>query len=487
MNKTVAKILSKVFVSDKKAGPDLDKQVIAEYNVARGKPAASHICHAPFTNMYFNVHGDCAPCWLTFIDPDSYPQKSIRDIWFGEKYQSLRKHLLEYDLRHKCNTCLKNLQGGNYTSVLARAYDINPVQEYPAMMELEIENTCNLECVMCIGELSSAIRKNREHLPPLRSPYDQSFIDQLEEFIPHLKELRFNGGEPFLINWVFKIFEKVEKLNPGLKIVIATNGTVVNYKVKEWLGKLNIHINFSLDSLTPEIYESIRVNAHFDRVMEHFLFFHKYTKENNRTMCLMVNPMRNNWHEMPDFIRFVNKHNINIWFNTIQRPEEWSIWALPVPELEKVYNTLSSVEFTTQEKQGAISPYNIAIYKNLANVQIKNWLHEAKERAASRPAESEQEEEVIDNLKAKAILEKSLSDFLGSNFKDSVEQRNRRLTMLFDKMDKVQSTLTERNGEIDFYLSVFRTPADVLYGSLDSKSVNSLVSEFETHFVGVKN
>jgi MoaA/NifB/PqqE/SkfB family radical SAM enzyme len=67
--------------------------------------------------------------------------------------------------------------------------------------------------------------------------------------------LRFNGGEPFLINWVFKIFEKVEKLNPKLKIVVATNGTVWNYKVKEWLAKLNIHINFSLDSLTPNIYE----------------------------------------------------------------------------------------------------------------------------------------------------------------------------------------------------------------------------------------
>jgi len=259
-----------------KSGPHLDAATINNYNASREKLNTDYICHAPFTNMYFNVHGDCAPCWLTFIDPDSYPNKSIREIWFGEKYQNIRKHLRDFDLTHKCNVCLKNLQGGNYTSVLARAYDVNPIQEYPSMMELEIENTCNLECVMCIGELSSAIRKNREKLPPLKSPYNQQFVDELEEFIPHLKELRFNGGEPFLINWVFKIFEKVERLNPKLKIVIATNGTVWNYKVKEWLSKLNIHINFSLDSLTPEIYESIRVNAHYDRVLEHFLFFHQY-------------------------------------------------------------------------------------------------------------------------------------------------------------------------------------------------------------------
>ena len=105
---------------------------------------------------------------------------------------------------------------------------------------------------MCIGELSSSIRKNRERLPALKNAYDDNFVQQLEEFIPHLKELRFNGGEPFLINEVFKIFEKVEKLNPKLKIVIATNGTVVNYKVnqaKSWY-------EYSIYLATPSLYNS---------------------------------------------------------------------------------------------------------------------------------------------------------------------------------------------------------------------------------------
>lgn len=484
MNKTINKLLSKVFVTDRKSGPGLSKETIAEYNIARGKPTSSHICHAPFTNMYFNVHGDCAPCWLTFLDPDSYPQKSVRDIWFGERYQSLRRHLLDYDLRHKCNTCLKNLQGGNYTSVLARAYDINPVQDYPSMLELELENTCNLECVMCIGELSSAIRKNREKLPALKSPYDQAFVDQLEEFIPHLRELRFNGGEPFLINLVYRIFEKVEKLNPSLKIVVATNGTVVNYKVKEWLDKLNIHINFSLDSLTPEIYEGIRVNAHYDRVMENFRFFHEYTRTHRRTMCLMVNPMRNNWHEMPEFIRFVNKHNINIWFNTIQRPEELSIWALPYDDLRRVYDTLSSVVYTPEERSSPISGYNISIYNNLVKVQIKNWLEEAEGRTAPVTGDSEGTS-LPDNENAKAIIEKNLSDYALGQFKDSIEQRSRRLTLLIQKIEKIQSELNERNGEVDFYAAIYQTPADVLYSRLEGRSVQDLVAEFESHFLRV--
>jgi MoaA/NifB/PqqE/SkfB family radical SAM enzyme len=423
------------------------------------------------------VHGDCAPCWLTFLEPDNYPTKSIREIWFGEKYQSLRNHLMKYDLTYKCNVCLKNLQGGNHTSVLARGYDINPPGEYPSMMELELSNTCNLECVMCIGELSSSIRKNRERLPAMKNAYDDDFVEQLQEFIPHLKELRFNGGEPFLINSVFKIFEKVEKLNPKLKIVIATNGTVMNYKVKEWLVKLNIHINFSLDSLTPDIYEAIRVNAHFDRVMENFLFYRQYSNENNRTMCLMVNPMRNNWHEMPEFIRFVNKHNINLWFNTIHRPAEWAIWSLPYTQLIKVYEILREIKFSKEETSNSLASYNFGIYNNLVNVQIKNWVREAKERESQQVAEPE----AIDDAAAKKILEINMTDFVYSTFNEGEEQKKHRLNLLFKKLEEVHSILGTRNGDINFYRFIFQTPSDILYTTLDTKSINVLADDFEIH------
>ena len=464
--------------SKQRSGPDLNAETINQYNASRERLNTSYICHAPFSNMYFNVHGDCAPCWLTFIDPDSYKEKSIREIWFGEKYETLRSRLRNYDLTFRCTVCLKNLQGGNYTSVLAKAYDVNPVMKYPTMMELEIANTCNLECVMCIGELSSAIRKNREKLPPLKSPYDDAFVDQLEEFIPHLKELRFNGGEPFLINSVFKIFERVEKLNPKLKIVIATNGTVVNYKVKEWLSKLNIHINFSLDSLTPHIYETIRKNAHFDRVMENFSFFHQYTKVNNRTMCLMVNPMRNNWQEMPDFVRFVNKNDINIWFNTIHRPVEWSIWALPVPDLKRIHETLTDAIFEKNDRQGSLSSYNISIYDNLVNIQIRNWLREAIDRE-----ERESKKSIVElEADAQTFFEKSLIDFIYTNFNEGEEQKKYRAEKVIDKTNAIVYRIKERNNQIEFYKIVRDVPADVFYKQIETRSINDLVDEFEKRF-----
>jgi len=475
---TLYKLLSRLSAAGNHAsGPGLSSATVAAYNAARGKPNASHLCHAPFTNMYFNVHGDCAPCWLTFLEPDSYPAKSVHDIWFGEKFQAIRSHILNYDLTHKCSVCLKNLQTGNYTSVLARAYDINDIAKYPAMLELEVANTCNLECVMCIGELSSSIRRNREKLPPLQSPYDDAFADQLEEFIPHLRELRFNGGEPFLIDLVYKILEKTERLNPKVKVVIATNGTVLNNRVKNVLNRHNIHINLSLDSLTPEIYETIRVNAKFHRVMEHVLFYREYTKANHRTMCLMVNPMRNNWHEMPEFIRFVNRQDINIWFNTIHRPVEWAIWSLPADELKHIYHTLASVSF--EKPQTGIAAYNLGIYKNLVEVQIKNWWREAQEREAVKQLQASK----LTAGEAEAVVKKKLTDFIYTHINEGEEQKKYRLDKLHSKLDQINQRVHERNGDIDFYNLIIESPPDVLYTQLESRSVNMLVEEFENFFL----
>ena len=141
--------------------------------------------------MYFNVHGEVGPCWLNLTEMGKYPENTISEIWFGEQFSKLRESVKNEDLGYRCGTCMHNMKQGNHVSVLAKLYDYPyPLKEYPTVMEFELSNKCNLECVMCKGELSSTIRKNREKLPPLANPYDSRFVDQLEAFIPHLEEAK---------------------------------------------------------------------------------------------------------------------------------------------------------------------------------------------------------------------------------------------------------------------------------------------------------
>lgn len=373
-------ILSKIrnkFKFQTEKAPNLPNELIKSYYQSRTIADKRYLCHAPFNNMYFNSVGDIANCWLTFDNPERYSEdKTLKEIWFGQKFSNLREHIKQFDLSKRCNTCLKYMENGNHVNMLAKAYDNDfPLSDYPTMMEFELSNTCNLECTMCTGLLSSAIRANREHLPKLKNPYGKKFVSELEEFIPYLHEARFNGGEPFLIKMYYDIWERVIRINPDCKMVIATNGTTLTTRVKEVLEQGNFHINISIDSLIPERYAEIRVNGNLNKVLENFEYFKNYCKERNRNICVMVNPMRNNWEEMPNFVEFCNQHNVHLWFNSIMYPEELSLWNLPQNELKMIYEKLSAVKFQKTEN---ITDYafvhNTTLYYNLVERQIKDWI-----------------------------------------------------------------------------------------------------------------
>jgi MoaA/NifB/PqqE/SkfB family radical SAM enzyme len=342
-------------------------------------------CIAPLNNMYFTTEGQVAPCWLQVGYVDQWgPGRSIKDIWNGEVFNKIRHDLKNGIFNNKCGVCKSKIDADTWP--LALAYDGFPVGDYPTCMELELSNQCNLECIMCEGRLSSGIRKNRDKLPPIPQIYDDSFIEQFVEFIPHLHELRFNGGEPFAQKIVFDICKIVAKINPGLRVNIATNGTVYNKQVREILDTCTVHLNISIDSLDKTNYESIRLNGDFDMLMKNFHIFKEYCRINNRNLSIMVNPMRNNWHEMPEFVKFTNNHRVHLWYNTIHHPEHLSLWNLKSTKLFEIFNTLSP--FVEQLKPSHITDDHIK-YGNwqkldhFVNHQINNWLKKQLEKEQS--------------------------------------------------------------------------------------------------------
>jgi len=338
-------------------------------------------CVAPFNNMYFTVEGNVAPCWLLVGHVDKWSSsRSIKDIWQGEEFTTYRNNLIKGAFEKECRVCKQKIEADTWP--LAMAYDGFSIKEYPTLMELELSNQCNLECVMCDGRLSSGIRKNRDKLPPMPAVYDDSFVEQLKEFIPHLEELRFNGGEPFAQKIVYDICMLVAEINPGLRINIATNGTVYNKQVRSILEKCNVSLNISIDSLDKENYESIRVNGNFDDLMENFQTFNNYCKLNERGLSVMVNPMRTNWWEMPEFVRFTNENKVNLWYNTIHHPEHLSIWSLPSQDLSII---LQALELRVEELK-PVNTENYVAYGNwekldhFVNKQIKNWYNKQQAR-----------------------------------------------------------------------------------------------------------
>lgn len=354
----------------RRRGPDR-AEAIERYDAQRRTPHRASICNAPLTNLYFQADGTAAPCWLYFPwkPPKWSPERSIADIWHGPELAKVRAALADDRFIGRCSECQVDIEAGR--EPLAAAYDNDrPIGAWPTMLELELSNLCNLECVMCNGKLSSRIRKHREHLEPLAVPYDETFIDQVTEVLPHLHELRINGGEPLLQPLVHRLGERVAEHRPDLRITIATNGTVMNGKVRRLMERCTLHFNISIDSLIAERYEAIRVRASFATLMENVEEIHEYCRANDRTLCIMVNPMRDNWEEMPEFVRWCNERDLPVWFNTIREPQHLALHSLARSQLDEIVDAWQAARFP--EPRTAMEQRNAMIFQQLLH-QAETW------------------------------------------------------------------------------------------------------------------
>jgi MoaA/NifB/PqqE/SkfB family radical SAM enzyme len=330
----------------------LNPEALAEYQKVRNTNNPNIICHAPFSNINFEQGGNATACCYNRKHVlGKFPEQTIRQMWFGEKAEELRNYIKAQDFNHGCELCANQINSFNFENSRLKGFDEYGEKEtlklklkqklgfksatYPKCFEFEIDNICNLECVMCDGKFSSLIRQNRENLSPIISPYNDEFVNEVALYIPYLKEAKFLGGEPFLTPLYYKIWDKIIALNPNLNISITTNATVLTKKVKTTIESLNAHIILSIDSINKSTYEQIRLNANYDKVWENIQYFFNYGSKTNRPLTLAVCPMTLNYLEIPEIIDFCNKNNAKIFFNTVDRPYRLSLMALSFDDLEQ--------------------------------------------------------------------------------------------------------------------------------------------------------
>ena len=326
-------------------------EILESYRASRDRGTNTRVlCHAPFVSLNFEQSGRVtACCYNRDFVLGTYPKQSVAEIWTGGMAQILREAFLEDKHAPGCDLCFHQLESRNYGGVLMRNFDsyardknYRPEIDVsaPRVLEFEISNTCNLECVMCGGKWSSSIRANREKLPPIQSPYDKAFVEQIDAFLPSIVAARFLGGEPLLIKRYYEIWERLRDCNPKAELTITTNGTVIPPRARELLEELKFNFAVSLDATDPATFEAIRKNARFDEVMANLDYFLDYTRRRGTWLSITACPMTYNWRTLPGLVKFCEERRIGLYFNTVFRPPEASLGALPTEKLREVIDYL---------------------------------------------------------------------------------------------------------------------------------------------------
>lgn len=423
----------------------IDQQTLKEFNQQRPGGARDKVCYAPFTSMRFSLKGKVVACCHNSKEAyGQYPQQSIKEIWNSKQANTLREHICHNDLSFGCQVCKIDFESKNFDSVRTYMYDQYPVDpKYPTMMDFMLENTCNLECGMCSGVVSSAIRANREGGVPTKEYYGDRFIEELKEFVPHLTATRFTGGEPFLIKRYYQIWDLLAELNPTCDITVQTNGNVLTSRVKQTLERGQFSINLSIESLEKENYAKIMKNGNLESALRNIDWFRNYCQSKGTNFNITICPMRQNWYELADLVRFCNEKGALLWFSIVYAPVSHAIWAMSYEELERIYNDFKEVELPATND---LETQNRKYFEGLLD-SIKEWKDAAYKRMndlhSARLSKEEVKQKLV-GLYVKYLEEHSQNSSVQS-------EKQQRLDRFSEKLTRVMARLPDKSFPADFW------------------------------------
>ncbi len=172
-----------------------------------------------------------------------------------------------------------------------------------APIKIDIENVsrCNLSCSMC--QISKI--KDRKRAKDLSIDDFKIIIDKLYGVF----EIKIQGiGEPFLQADFFKMVEYASFKDIWVRT--TTNATLLDRdeKYKRIIDAGIGEIQISIDGTTKDTYETIRINADFERMVQNCKLINNYcySLEMDKTR-MWVLLQRDNFHELHKFPAFAER------------------------------------------------------------------------------------------------------------------------------------------------------------------------------------
>jgi len=423
------------------------------------KKSKKVLCNAPFVSMSIANPGFVSPCCYinsqtTFIikNSDRYPQKKLISIWRGANFNRYRECLKNNIFPDECAICRNDFTAEKYDSVKLKMYDkYEPHAEYPRVIEINADNTCNLQCVMCSSTNSSLIAKHN-NVEIINKYKNSSFEKEFDEFIPFLEEIIFSGGESFLSPLYLRLIKNILSKNPKCLISVNTNGTILTDEIKQLMEMGVFHFNISIDSIHKATYEKIRIGANFDKVMENLLYFSDYSKKINKPITIPVCPLTLNYRELPEIVEFCNQRSFNIAFVHVFNAHDVALSSASTEILQDaihIYEQVILPEHHIIQKQNARN--FLEFIKEMKAILIFNQ----KKDALTRNLSSDDTEFHKADTKAEEKIYKYIIE-------TGFENPDNKFERWKNKKNQVFTQLPEYFKNELFYKSFFDFPEDLL-------------------------
>lgn len=259
------------------------------------------ICPYPFMGICAQTTGSVVPCCHLrrkeiIQEGFKFDKLDLEEIFYGEKWTSLRQEFLDGKRPDLCNTCWeredKGLRSPREDALKRYRYDVdNPEITFA---DLKFSNECNLSCRMCSPGSSNQIDKlvsnnespahlwkNKTREFDIHAFQSEAKVQSTKKLIDNgLETLKVTGGEPFVSKYFHEVLDYAIDTGAAknLKIRLTTNATKFTKSLLEKLDNFKwIDYIISIDGY-GKTYEYIRhpfTWEMLDKRIDQFLDFHE--------------------------------------------------------------------------------------------------------------------------------------------------------------------------------------------------------------------
>ncbi|MFT7618279.1 MAG: MoaA/NifB/PqqE/SkfB family radical SAM enzyme [Planctomycetota bacterium] len=170
---------------------------------------------------------------------------------------------------------------GYLDTILTEAKKDRIAGDYPFSLGVEVTNHCNLRCPMCPRETADRGHDNMSWELYTKIADETAKHDRVL-FLPQ------GFGESFIHPQFGKMLDYAHDVGVDLTMVVS-NGTYLNTQNIHALIDAQVpFLNISLDGTNKEVFEKIRVNADYDKVVENVKELFRLRKERGSELPYII-------------------------------------------------------------------------------------------------------------------------------------------------------------------------------------------------------
>jgi MoaA/NifB/PqqE/SkfB family radical SAM enzyme len=307
-------------------------------------------------------------------------EESLVDIWNSDTYKKTRLNFLKNKIPADCITACynKEKQGSDsnrlqvnkrfskHAHLQAKTNLDGSLNNKPTYLDIRFGNLCNFKCRMCsphsstswyTDTLETGFSKVIDHFTK-----NKVFWEDVPDFIPHLEEVYFAGGEPFVQDGHYKLLELIIDSGHAKNINLSYN-TNLSYSKYKKHNIQELWDNFKSISLWPSMdgfgkrAEYSRKGLSWEKFHTNAMLYKKYIT----TISSVINIF--SITSMPDLILWCKHNNFDFYGTTLIYPLEQKITCLPKSTKKEILAMYKCFLYTHKD---ILNTYDIE--------QIKNWL-----------------------------------------------------------------------------------------------------------------